>query len=170
MRAGIHNKKIVHNRITCNTRGMTESPAAARLDTMLCFAVYSLRRDFDHAYREILRPYGLSYTQYVVLVALLHESGLTVGRLGELLGLDSGTLSPLLKRLEGRGLIERRREPDDERIVHVELTDAGEALRADLEDVPRCFGQRLGISRRQADALIAQAHGLSEHLKEGTPA
>lgn len=149
---------------------MTESPAAARLDTMLCFAVYSLRRDFDHAYREILRPLGLSYTQYVVLVALLRENGLTVGRLSDLLGLDSGTLSPLLKRLEARGLLERRRDREDERIVRVELTAAGEELRDDLEDVPRCFGQKLGITREEADVLIAQAHGLSEHLKEGTPA
>ncbi|GAA2181169.1 MarR family transcriptional regulator [Brooklawnia cerclae] len=133
---------------------MTQSPAAAAIDPMLCFAVYSADRRIGQVYRELLAPWSLSYTQYLVLVALWSEDDLTVGRLGSLLGLDSGTLSPLLKRLETRGLITRARSADDERVVAIGLTDAGAALRDELADVPRCLGERLSITREQADDLI----------------
>jgi len=134
--------------------------AAPVLDSMLCFAVYSAEHRVAAVYRELLAPWGLSYTQYLVLVALWADGSLTVGRLGELMGLDSGTLSPLLKRLETRGLLERSRSAQDERVVTVALTERGLALRDELADVPRCFGERLGISREQGAALIAGLRGL----------
>lgn len=134
--------------------------AATTLDPMLCFAVYSAERRIGQVYRELLAPWHLSYTQYLVLIALWSDGSLTVGRIGELLGLDSGTLSPLMKRLESRGLVTRTRSEADERVVVVALTAAGLALRDELADVPRCFGERLGVTRAQADALIRDVRAL----------
>jgi len=130
-------------------------PAVAALDPMLCFAVYSADRRIGQIYRELLAPSGLSYTQYLVLIALWEDGSLAVGRIGDLLGLDSGTLSPLLKRLESRGLVTRARSAADERVVTVALTEAGLALRDELAELPRCLGERLGITREQADALVS---------------
>ncbi len=147
----------MRNGIVCNHHLV---PEATALDPMLCFAVYSAGHRIGQVYRELLAPWGLSYTQYLVLIALWNDGALPVGRIGEQLGLDSGTLSPLLKRLEARGLIARSRSERDERVVTAELTDAGLALRDELADVPRCFGERLGITRAQADALIAGLRAL----------
>ncbi len=135
-------------------------PAQTALDPMLCFAVYSAEHRIGQIYRELLAPWRLSYTQYLVLIALWSDGSLPVGRIGETLGLDSGTLSPLLKRLESRGLVSRRRSTVDERVVTVHLTDAGLALRDELADVPRCFAERLGVTREQADALLAGLRAL----------
>jgi DNA-binding MarR family transcriptional regulator len=142
---------------------MTRSAAAA-LDPMLCFAVYSVERQFGQLYRELLAPWRLSYTQYLVLIALWNDDELTVGRLGQLLGLDSGTLSPLLKRLESRGLIVRTRAASDERVVEVALTDAGRSLRTELDDVPRCFGERTGLSHEEYLQLLSLSKTLSERM------
>jgi len=131
---------------------------------MLCFAVYSLERQFGQAYRELLAPWGLSYTQYLALIALWNDEQLTVGRLGELLGLDSGTLSPLLKRLEARGFVSRSRAADDERVVTLALTDAGAALRDELADVPRCFGERTGLSHDEYLQLLTLAKTLGSRM------
>ncbi len=139
----------------CHTYGMPAATATEMLDPMLCFAVYSAERRIGQVYRELLAPWGLSYTQYLVLIALWGDGALPVGRIGELLGLDSGTLSPLLKRLESRGLVTRSRSTADERVVTVHLTDAGLALRDEMADIPRCFGERLGVTRAEADALLA---------------
>ncbi|HEY0117502.1 MAG TPA: MarR family transcriptional regulator [Cellulomonas sp.] len=141
---------------------MTSSPAATALEPMLCFAVYSAEHRIGRIYRDLLAPWSLSYTQYLVLVALWHEDRLTVGSLGELLGLDSGTLSPLLKRLESRGLLARRRSADDERIVGIGLTEDGRRLRAELADIPRCLGERLGIGREEAAELVARVRTLTD--------
>lgn len=99
------------------------------LDEQLCFALYSAARVASNAYREELSTLGLTYTQYVTLLALWERDGVTVSALGERLRLDSGTLSPLIRRLEGAGLVERRRDQADERLVTVHVTDAGHALR-----------------------------------------
>lgn len=148
--------------MACNHEAM---PAKEALDPMLCFAVYSVERQFGQVYRALLAPWKLSYTQYLVLIALWNDDALTVGRLGELLGLDSGTLSPLLKRLEARGLIARTRTPRDERVVEIALTDAGRALRAELEDIPRCFGDRTGLSHDEYLQLLSLAKTLSERMR-----
>lgn len=139
--------------------------AAEALDPMLCFAVYSVERQFAQAYRELLAPWGLSYTQYLVLTALWSDDPLTVGRLGDLLGLDSGTLSPLLKRLEARDLLTRTRAVEDERVVELALTDQGRALRDELADVPRCFGDRTGLSRDEYLQLLTLAKTLSARMR-----
>ena len=144
---------------------MPSATAAEALDPMLCFAVYSVERQFGQIYRELLAPWKLSYTQYLALIALHGDDDLTVGRLGELLGLDSGTLSPLLKRLESRGLVERRRAASDERVVEVSLTDAGRELRGELADIPRCFGDRTGLEHSEYLQLLALAKTLSARMR-----
>ena len=99
-----------------------------RLEQQLCFAIYQVGHAFNRAYRPILAALGLTYPQYLVMLVLWEQDGLTVKDLGERLMLDSGTLTPLLKRLEGNGLILRKRGREDERQVLVELTEAGRVL------------------------------------------
>ena len=111
-----------------------ESP---RLPDFLCFAVYSANLAFGRAYRPILEPLGLTYTQYVALVALWEHDDQTVGSLGEKLFLESNTLTPILKKLEQMGFVERRRDPADERQVRIRLTAKGR----DLQD--ECIGDKL---------------------------
>ncbi|AYG02270.1 MarR family winged helix-turn-helix transcriptional regulator [Gryllotalpicola protaetiae] len=144
---------------------MSNATAAEALDPMLCFAVYSVERQFGQIYRELLAPWKLSYTQYLALIALYGDDDLTVGRLGELLGLDSGTLSPLLKRLESRGLVERRRAASDERVVEISLTDAGRELYGRLDDIPRCFGDRTGLEHDEYLQLLSLAKTLSARMR-----
>ena len=100
----------------------------AKLGEFLCFAIYSANLAFGRAYRPILDKVGLTYTQFVALVALAEEDDQTVGELGDKLFLESNTLTPILKKLETLGLVERRRDPRDERQVRVNITAAGRKL------------------------------------------
>lgn len=111
---------------------MTKSQPADRpkLGEFLCFAVYSANLAFGRAYRPILDKLGLTYTQYVALVALWEQDDQTVGELGEKMFLESNTLTPILKKLEATGFIERRRDPADERQVRIRLTAKGSELRS----------------------------------------
>jgi len=111
---------------------MTQSPPTDRpkLGEFLCFAVYSANLAFGRAYRPILEKLGLTYTQYIVLVALWEKDDQTVGELGEKMFLESNTLTPILKKLEQAGFIERRRDPADERQVRIRLTPKGSELRS----------------------------------------
>src|SRR5215813_1878227 len=102
--------------------------AMLTLDRHLCFALYSASRAMTAAYRPILTELNLTYPQYLVLLVLWEQGRVTVGSLGERLQLDSGTLSPLLKRLEANGFVRRQRSSDDERVVEVVLTPAGRRL------------------------------------------
>ncbi|CAO4154080.1 MarR family transcriptional regulator [Methylorubrum extorquens] len=99
------------------------------LDQQLCFSVYAAAHAFTAAYKPLLEPLGLTYPQYLVMLALWEEDGQSVKRIATRLRLDSGTVTPLLKRLERDGLLRRGRDPADERHLPVELTDAGHALR-----------------------------------------
>ncbi len=122
---------------------MSQKPAssesvveALRLDNQLCFALYGAANRMTRLYRPLLDALGLTYPQYLAMLVLWEQSPLTVGALGNLLDLDSSTLTPLLKRLETGGLVERRRDPEDERRVIVALTDKGRALRDQAASVP----------------------------------
>ncbi|QGN55726.1 MarR family winged helix-turn-helix transcriptional regulator [Novosphingobium sp. Gsoil 351] len=106
---------------------------SAKLEEFLCFAVYSANLAFGRVYRPILDKLGLTYTQYVTLVAMSEEDDQRVGDLGERLFLESNTLTPILKKLEQLGLVERRRDQADERQVRVNLTTAGRKLRQQVE-------------------------------------
>ena len=107
-----------------------------RLDRQICFPLYAASNLINRLYRPVLSELGLTYPQYLVMLALWETSPRTVGALGEALYLDSGTLTPLLKRMEQAGLVERRRDPEDERRVQVDLTRAGRALKDKAQSVP----------------------------------
>lgn len=114
------------------------------LDEQLCFALYSASRAMTRSYAPLLEPLGLTYPQYLVLLVLWERDGLPVKDIGERLSLDSGTLTPLLKRLDQQGLVERRRGADDERLVRIHLTAAGRALRMRARKVPTELACRAG--------------------------
>lgn len=119
---------------------------APRLDEQLCFALYAASRAFTRAYAPLLEPLGLTYPQYVVLLVLWETDGLSVGELGERLGLDSGTLTPLLKRLEAAGIVTRTRDPGDERVVRVALTPDGKRLEKKAAEIPAALACRIGAA------------------------
>lgn len=110
-------------------------PADLKLSEFLCFAVYSTNLAFGKAYKPKLERLGLTYTQYITLVALWELDDQTVGSLGEKLFLESNTLTPILKKLENMGYVQRQRDPEDERQVRIRLTDSGRQLRDEGSDV-----------------------------------
>ena len=126
-----------------------------RLDRQVCFALSVAARSVVALYRPVLEPMGLTHPQYLVMLALWERSPRSVKDLSSALALDPGTLSPLLKRLEAAGLISRRRDPADERVLAVTLTDSGRALRAEAEKVPPAIVARLGIEISELEAMHA---------------
>ncbi len=114
----------------------TEVPELLRLDNQLCFSFYAASRAITRAYRPILEPYGLTYPQYLVLLILWEQDGQSVNQIGRRLYLDSGTLTPLLKRMEGAGFVERERMKSDERQVVIRLGPRGRDLRAIALKIP----------------------------------
>lgn len=115
------------------------------LDLQLCFALYSASNRVTRLYRPLLQPLGLTYPQYLAMMALWERAPRTMGELTERLRLDSGTLAPLFDRLEARGLVSRARDPEDERRVLVSLTDEGVALRDKAAEVPRQVFRQLPL-------------------------
>jgi DNA-binding MarR family transcriptional regulator len=138
--------------------------ATQSLDQQLCFALYSASRAMTAAYRPILTELNLTYPQYLVLLALWEESRVTVGRLCERLQLDSGTLSPLLKRLEANGFVRRERSATDERVVEVALTPAGRRLERRAECIPEQLFSSTGMTEREASDLRDAIHHLTDAL------
>ncbi|MDQ0757225.1 DNA-binding MarR family transcriptional regulator [Arthrobacter sp. B3I4] len=126
---------------------------APRLDRQVCFAMYSASRAATAAYRPMLEELGLTYPQYLAMMVLWEENPRSVRELGEELGLDSGTLSPLLKRLEALGFVERRRSAADERRVEVFLTPEGSALSARAAGIPQRLADAAGLSAAELDQL-----------------
>ena len=109
---------------------------AMKLENQLCFPLYAAARNVTGLYTPCLKPLGLTYTQYLVFLVLWEKDGIPVGEIGEKLMLDNGTLSPLLKKMEQAGYIERKRSHEDERVVVITLTEAGKALQEKAKDVP----------------------------------
>jgi DNA-binding MarR family transcriptional regulator len=147
---------------------MTTERAAAstalKLDNFLCFAVYTAGHAFNRLYKPLLDALGLTYPQYLAMVALWDRDDQTVGELGDKLFLESNTLTPLLKRLEGMGLVARVRDKADERQVRLHLTQAGRALRAKAETVPGCVLDATRMSAAEASELTAAVAKLRETL------
>ncbi|CAN7420189.1 MarR family transcriptional regulator [Terrabacter sp. LjRoot27] len=137
------------------------------LEQQICYAMHTTVRAFDAVYRELLSEHGLSYPQYIALMAVGEHGPLTVSRLGEHLRLDSGTLSPLLKRMEAAGLVERVRDPEDERRVLVSATAAGRARLAGLGDLPHQIAVRSGLSRQELLDLHRTLRQVTERLDTG---
>ena len=121
-------------------------PDLLRLDLQLCFALYAAGNRMTRLYRPLLDPLGLTYPQYLAMMALWEAAPQTVGALGRRLSLDSGTLTPLFKRLEKLALVERRRDPGDERRVLIDLTDKGLALREQAAAVPMAMLRQLPLA------------------------
>jgi len=130
---------------------MTDSDL--ELDKQVCFALYAASRAVTHLYRPVLDALGLTYPQYLVMLVLWERGTSTVKFLGEELDLDSGTLSPLLKRLETAGFVRRERSTTDERCVEVHLTETGAALRTRASGVPRKFAGATGMELVELAAL-----------------
>ncbi len=134
------------------------NPAAddlpTRIDELICFALYSASNAMNRTYRPLLSPLGLTYPQYITLTALWEKDGVTVGTLCDRLMTETSTLTPLLKRLEQSGYIERHRSSADERQVFVHLTDAGRKLRKEAPEITRCVVDSTGIAPADLAELV----------------
>ncbi|ATQ43968.1 MarR family winged helix-turn-helix transcriptional regulator [Caulobacter mirabilis] len=145
---------------------MSQAPAfpeprdALKLSSQLCFPVYAAANAIQKAYRPHLKPLGLTYPQYLVMLVLWEDDGVSLGEIGRRLHLDSGTLTPLLKRLEAAGLVARRRSDEDERVVVISLTAAGRALKAQAEPIPFRLAEDLHLEPASALALKAGLEAL----------
>ena len=144
----------------------TPSPAILRLDNQVCFALYSASLAMTKLYKPLLDQIGLTYPQYLVMLVLWEQDGVTVSELGERLFLDSGTLTPLLKRLEAQGQIARLRDVQDERRVRITLTSQGRALRDQAEAIPPCVLQSTQCSIAELTALTTELKQLRARLSE----
>ncbi|WP_219211033.1 MarR family winged helix-turn-helix transcriptional regulator [Variovorax boronicumulans] len=136
-----------------------------KLDNQLCFAVYSTSLAMTRLYKPMLEKLQLTYPQYLVMLALWERDGEMVSELGERLSLDSGTLTPLLKRLEANGYLTRMRDAADERRVRITLTSAGRRLKARAADVPACLMAAAQCSVPELVALTQQIQTLRDRIK-----
>jgi DNA-binding MarR family transcriptional regulator len=141
------------------------TPNQLLLDQQLCFALYAASRSVTGLYRPLLEPLGLTYPQYLVMLVLWEQDGLTVRELGQRLQLDSGTLTPLLKRLQSAGLITRQRRQQDEREVDIRLTDAGLALRDKASGIPECLAQCMQLPFEQMQSLRDELKRLTRQIQ-----
>ena len=147
---------------------MTALPApSVTLDDQLCFALYAASRAVTARYRPMLEEIGLTYPQYLVMMLLWEEDHQTVGRLGSRLALDSGTLSPLLKRLTAAGLVTRHRRVEDERSVAIALTDAGRALQDEAIAISEEMIGAIGFDNDEFAELKGRLQLLVERVNGG---
>ena len=144
--------------------------AMLQLDNQLCFALYSTSLAMTRLYKPLLDALGVTYPQYLVLLVLWEQNGLSVSKLGEHLLLDSGTLTPLLKRLEASGLVLRQRAVQDERRVYITLTDAGCQLKVRAAAIPGCILSATQCPLPELVALTRQLQALRQHLMASSPA
>ena len=147
-----------------NPTADSPSPPILWLDNQVCFALYSTSLAMTKLYKPLLDAIGLTYPQYLVMLVLWEQDGLTVSELGERLFLDSGTLTPLLKRLEALGHVERCRAQDDERRVELRLTPAGRALRQQALDIPGQLACASACDLQELAALTQRLHQLRSQL------
>jgi DNA-binding MarR family transcriptional regulator len=140
-----------------------------QLDHQLCFALYSASLAMTKLYKPLLEPLGLTYPQYLVMLVLWEGDGITVSRLGERLALDSGTLTPLLKRLESAGLVQRLRDAVDERRVLLRLSAAGRSLKARARTVPEIVAGSAGCELDEVAALTVRLQALRQQIHQSNP-
>ena len=143
----------------------TKANPAQLLDNQLCFALYSASLAMTKLYKPMLDSLGLTYPQYLVLLVLWETDGPTVSSLGERLNLDSGTLTPLLKRMETAGWLVRQRSSTDERRVHVWLSPTGQQLQAQAAFIPACVGSQSGLSMSEMVTLKQQVKNLRDAVQ-----
>ena len=138
---------------------------AMKLANQLCFPLYAAARHVTGLYTPVLKPLGLTYTQYIAFLVLWEKDGLTVGEIGEKLLLDNGTLSPLLKKMEQAGYVRRERSREDERVVVITLTEAGRALQEKAKDVPAKVAGCIDLPPEKAQTLYGLLYELLENQK-----
>lgn len=138
------------------------------LDNQLCFALYSASNAIVRAYRPLLDQLDLTYPQYLVMLVLWQQDGVSVKQLGEQLFLDSGTLTPLLKRLEAKGLLRRERSEQDERLRVLTLTEQGKALKKQAADIPLQMRDQLQLSDTQLQLLKTNCELVQLQLNKNT--
>ena len=136
---------------------------AMKLANQLCFPLYAAARNVTGLYTPWLKPLGLTYTQYVVFLVLWEKDGIPVSEIGEKLMLDNGTLSPLLKKLEQAGYLERKRSAEDDRIVLITLTEDGRALQERAKDIPQKVAGCIDLPLEKAQMLYALLYELLEN-------
>lgn len=143
--------------------GMTTD--ASPFEGFACFSVYAAGLAFNRLYKHLLERFGLTYPQYLVVVALRRRDGQTVGELGESLFLESNTLTPLLKRMESTGLVARRRDEADERVVRISLTGTGRNLAEEIDCLPPEVLAASGLTPEQLGAVAGTLDRLAENLR-----
>ncbi|MDE4141615.1 MULTISPECIES: MarR family winged helix-turn-helix transcriptional regulator [Rhodobacterales] len=135
-----------------------------KIDDLLCFSLYSANHALTRLYRPLLAPLGLTYPQYLVLVALWEQDEQKVSDLGKRLDLETNTLTPLLKRMESAGYLTRRRNPEDERSLIVSLTDKGQALQAEAQEISTCVIEAMGGDLNELIELRDRVNALRARL------
>lgn len=138
---------------------------AMKLKNQLCFPLYAASRNVIGLYTPYLSPLGLTYTQYIVFLTLWEKDGIPVGELCETLMLDNGTISPLLKKMQQAGYIERTRSERDDRVVVITLTEAGKALKMQAKDVPQKVASCLALPPEKAQTLYTLLYELLDNQK-----
>ncbi|MFP5428282.1 MAG: MarR family winged helix-turn-helix transcriptional regulator [Gammaproteobacteria bacterium] len=136
------------------------------LDNQVCFALHSTSLLMTKVYKPLLQALGLTYPQYLAMLVLWEQDGLTVGEISQRLLTDPGSLTPLLKRLESEGLLKRTRSREDERVVLVQLTDKGRSLQDEAQRVPQCILQASGLSLERLQQLQADLLELRASLQK----
>lgn len=136
------------------------------LNNFLCFAIYSTGHAFNQLYRPLLDALQLTYPQYLVMVTLWDRDDVTVKEIGQRLFLESSTLTPLLKRIEGLGYLTRTRDAVDERQVRLRLTEDGRKLRAKALDIPLCIGEAVGLKLAEIQRLVGEISELRSNIHE----
>ena len=133
---------------------MAQEYEQLKLENQLCFPLYACSRKIVGSYTPYLKPLGLTYTQYIVFLVLWEKENVNVGQLGEILCLDAGTLTPLLKRLEKEGFVTRKRSEEDERVTVISITDKGNELKEKCKDIPlKLSANESSLTRKEAQEL-----------------
>ena len=136
---------------------------AMKLGHQLCFPLYAAARNVTGLYTPLLKPLGLTYTQYIVFLVLWEKDGVSVTEIGEKLMLDNGTLSPLLKKMEQAGYVERRRCREDDRVVEITLTEKGRELQEQASDIPQQVAGCINLQPEKARELYTLLYELLEN-------
>ncbi|KZZ85193.1 MarR family winged helix-turn-helix transcriptional regulator [Bacillus sp. SJS] len=144
-----------------------DNDSKLKLENQLCFALYASSKEISSMYRPMLEPLKLTFPQYLVMLVLWESNHLSVKEIGEKLMLDSGTLTPMLKRLEAAGFIQRTRSAEDERKMTISLTGSGEKLRIEASCIPDQVAPKLGLSIEEYKLLLKTLRNLTFHLKQG---
>ncbi|KFC20085.1 MarR family winged helix-turn-helix transcriptional regulator [Chryseobacterium sp. FH1] len=137
-----------------------------KLDKQLCFSVYVLHREIMQCYRPILKDIGLTYPQYIAMMTLWEKDDLTVNQVGEILQLDNGTLTPLLKRLESKDYLTRKRSKEDERVVKIHLTEKGRTLKEKATCIPIELAKAMNLSLEEMVQLKSLSDKVVKQINE----